>query len=71
MIKKEDIERAVKIMQTERAKSAIHNLKLEQDKRNELTYKSTKDMELSFAKTSLERAKSFRTIILEYLAVKK
>lgn len=64
----ESQEESEKLMQIERAKQAVHDLKLEQEKRGKLTYRSTKEMELSHARTSLERAKNFRTIVLEYLA---
>ena len=66
---KESQEETEKLLQ--RAKKAVENFKLEQDKRNDLTYNSTEEMELNIAKTSIERAKQFRTIVLEYLQTKR
>ncbi|MBU0979991.1 MAG: hypothetical protein KJ709_04265 [Nanoarchaeota archaeon] len=51
----------------QRAKDAVHSLKLELEKRAELTYRTTRDVELSIAKTSIGRAERFRQIIREYM----
>ncbi len=59
-----------KMLQIDRAKFAALSLQQEMDRRNELTYQSSKEIELSLAKISLERAKKFREIILEYLQTK-
>lgn len=64
-------EEAEALFQVKRAKEAVDSLKLELEKRTELTYRSTIDAELSFAKTSIERAEKFREIIKEYLETKR
>lgn len=58
------------LLQVRRAKEAVQNLKLELDKRTELTYQTTKSVELSFAKTSIERAERFWQIVREYTYAK-
>ena len=55
----------------QRAKEAVNSLQAELNKRTELTYRSTKDAELSFAKTSIERAEKFWEIVNEYLQARK
>jgi len=63
-------EEAEELLQVKRAKDAIDSLKKELNKRTELTYRSTTNAEMSFAKTSIERAESFWEIVKEYLQAK-
>src|SRR3989338_3576279 len=60
-------EESEELLQVKRAKEAVDSLKAELDKRTELTYRSTKSAELSFAKVSIGRAERFREIMDEYL----
>lgn len=64
-------EETEKLLQIERAKEAVSSLQLELHKRAELTYRTTKSAELSFAKTSIERADRFWEIINEYMQARE
>ena len=59
------------LLQVKRAKEAVESMQAELDKRTELTYRSTKSAELSFAKTSIERTEKFWEIVNEYLQARK
>lgn len=65
------LKKAEELLQVKRAKEAVDSLQAELNKRTELTYRSTKDAELSFAKTSIERAEKFWEIVNEYLEARK
>ncbi|MFW6383593.1 MAG: hypothetical protein ACOCZQ_03025 [Nanoarchaeota archaeon] len=58
---------AEELLQINRAKGAVDTLKSELDKRNQFTYQTTADIELKYAKTSVRRAREFRTTVLEYM----
>lgn len=58
---------AEELFQIERAKDVVDSLKLELDKRAQFTYQTSKTIELKHAKTSINRAREFRTNVLEYM----
>jgi hypothetical protein len=60
-------EEAEKLLHVKRAKEAVDSLEIELDKRTELTYRSTKEAELAYAKASVDRAKKFWEIVKEYI----
>jgi uncharacterized protein (UPF0332 family) len=61
---------SAELMQIKRAKEAIESYGNELFKRNELTYRSSKNVEIAIAEKSIERADKFWEIINEYLIVK-
>ena len=54
-----------------RVKEVVSSLQSELEKRTELTYRTTKNAELSYALTSIKRAEKFWEIIKEYLLARE
>ena len=64
-------EESEELFQIQRAKTIVEDFKAELEKRRKFTYKMNFHAKESMALTSYQRAINFRTIITEYLTIKK